>query len=338
MKNENIRQQVTDKIVAAIAKGVIPWRRPWSQLVNTGVPVNFTTPHKHYHGINLMLLEMLMYQSRFWGTEAAWKKVHGFIHPTEYAVDVVYFNFIERKIGGKPVMIGGKADKFPVMRLYQVYNAEQVQAPDVSLLVRKSRPELVKMARGFKVVVFPEDTKTIIATKVHDAINAKLERYKAQSGEDRNVDPDFGPAEKLIAATGANIRIGGDRASYNYDGDFIRVPSKRKFDSIADYYETEFHELIHWTEKKGRVGQRKDHTYAFGELVAEIGACYLCAELCVPHAAKMLTKSASYLSEWLKSFGSNPKYIFDAAAQASKAVDYLLKFADTGKKRRKKAA
>jgi antirestriction protein ArdC len=141
-----------------------------------------------------------------------------------------------------------------------------------------------------------------------------------------NCEPDFEPAEALIMATGAKIKHGGKKAFYCHASDSIHVPNKRAFVSMSDYYETIFHELCHWCEKTHRVGRAKDHTYAFGELVAEIGACFLSAQLRVPLAEQMLEKSRSYLAHWLEAMGGNTKYIFDAAARASKVADYLFDF------------
>jgi antirestriction protein ArdC len=104
------------------------------------------------------------------------------------------------------------------------------------------------------------------------------------------------------------------------------MPSKRLFESMADYYQTLFHELIHATEKSTRVGQREGHDYCFGELVAEMGACFLLTELGVPLSEQMIPKSQSYLQNWLSKMGGDPKYVFAAASQASKATDYLLGF------------
>ena len=63
-----------------------------------------------------------------------------------------------------------------------------------------------------------------------------------------NTEPDYGPAEELIAATGADIRHGGEQAFYNPVGDFIQLPNRERFGSLGAFYETALHELAHWSE------------------------------------------------------------------------------------------
>ena len=68
------------------------------------------------------------------------------------------------------------------------------------------------------------------------------------------------------------------------------------------------------------------HGYAAGELVAEIGGCFLAYELGLP-TGESLTNHVAYLQSWLQAMQNDPKYIFKASASASKAVDYLLRSA-----------
>ncbi len=60
-----------------------------------------------------------------------------------------------------------------------------------------------------------------------------------------------------------------------------------------------------------------------------MSACLMMAELALPTTTN-LTNHASYLRNWLEGMNSDHKFIFKAAAQASKAVDYLLSFSRSG--------
>ena len=147
--------------------------------------------------------------------------------------------------------------------------------------------------------------------------------------------PDFQPAEELIAATGADIRFGGDRAYYarplpngsfphHTGGDFIVLPPKATFDPPGAFYETAIHELAHFSEP--RTGWDHDKQgYALGELAAEIASCYVSAELGIPQGED-LGNHAAYLRSWLEALKNDRNYIFKAARQASKVTDYLLGF------------
>ena len=139
--------------------------------------------------------------------------------------------------------------------------------------------------------------------------------------------PDFAPADELIAATGADIRFGGDHAFYrrpmpegsfpqHSDGDFVVLPNRGKFDLPGAFYETAFHELAHWSEV--RLGwNHAEKGYAAGELVAEMAACYLSQELRIPDGER-LDNHARYVASWLKAMRGDPSYIFKASTQASK--------------------
>ena len=137
----------------------------------------------------------------------------------------------------------------------------------------------------------------------------------------------------MIAATGAEIKHGGDRAFYSLPmpaaswpnhktGDTITMPARSRFDSPEVYLETCLHELSHWAEV--RVDwDRSQHGYAMGELVAEISACYLASELGMPIT---LEQHAAYLKSWCDGMKDSSSFIFKACSMASKTTDFLLSF------------
>jgi antirestriction protein ArdC len=129
-----------------------------------------------------------------------------------------------------------------------------------------------------------------------------------------------------IAATGANIRFGGGKAFYSPSGDYIQVPPKATFESLDEYYGTCLHELCHWSEPRLNWSRKeKENTYQLGELVAEISSCYACRELGVP-ASDDLSNHIAYVKNWLQAMRNDPRFIFMASAQASKATDFILNF------------
>ncbi len=136
-------------------------------------------------------------------------------------------------------------------------------------------------------------------------------------------------ADTVIDSTGADIRYGGNAAFYNPPGDFIQLPHRHQFESPEAAYETAFHELTHWSEHVTRLNwNRADEGYAMGELIAEMSACLMMAELGLPTTTN-LQNHASYLKHWLDGMAGDSKFIFKATSQASKAVDYLLSFSRT---------
>ena len=148
------------------------------------------------------------------------------------------------------------------------------------------------------------------------------------------VDPEPAPpperqaiphAEALIAATGADFRVGGPRAFYDPLFDYVQVPPQPAFTDQINYYRTAFHELSHWTGHRSRLdrdqsGHRGGKAYAREELVAEMGGAFVCASLGVVPTVR----HADYIGAWLEVLAEDNRAIFRAASQASKAADLLL--------------
>ena len=145
----------------------------------------------------------------------------------------------------------------------------------------------------------------------------------------RNESASFESADVFFNSLGIKLKFGGNKALYCFDGDFIRMPFKHQFESDARYMETIAHECIHWCERRINFDRSKyENSYAFGELVAELGSCFLCQELGIPVS---LENSTAYVEHWLRGMKSDTKFIFDAASIASKAVDFLLTIGGTPK-------
>lgn len=131
--------------------------------------------------------------------------------------------------------------------------------------------------------------------------------------------------EERIIKTGALITHGGDSAFYMPSHDRIQMPNKTAFESPAAYYATLLHELTHWTSNKARCdrdlskGRFGNSEYAFEELVAELGASFLCADYSITGELR----HAGYIASWLKCLKSDNKAIFKASALAQKAADYI---------------
>lgn len=333
---DEIRTEITNQIVAAIAKGCPPWRQPWVNHPAAGAPRNAIT-QRRYTSINFMLLiliaDMKGYKSQLWNTFSAWTKAGFHVMKGEKAANVSFFRPIPKKEKGVPVLDGnGKPVTIPLMRLFPVFNAEQVQAPTVEALLKHNttKADLIEYAGSvLPVKSVPSDklTKEKIAKAIHDALNEKLNTYKVLV-RDMNDDPDFQPAEELIGKCGVKVDGNATKAFYRRKpNEMIGLPPKRSFVSMADYYQTAMHELVHMAVNGKRVevkDEAKLEDYAFGELVAEIGSCFILSALGVPSSDKMLKKSESYVGEWVKQMGGSNRYIFDAASIASRAADFLL--------------
>jgi antirestriction protein ArdC len=298
-----IREQITNRIVEALKAGTAPWRRPWSNLENTGSPANVVSK-RSYSGVNALILPLVAqergWSSRWWGTFRQWQELGlrvkarpSHVKPGEWGTRVVFCKAVARKPAherngeDQPGDDQQHDSRFFLLRTYCVFHAEQVEGDGIEKFLARPR-----MTTAFE---------------------------------------DYRPAQEVIAATGAGIEHGGNKAVYFPEEDFIRLPVKAAFESQKEYYSTALHELLHWSGHESRLARINKNSrfgseaYSLEELVAEIGSSFLCAEIGVPQSDD-LSNQAAYLASWLKVLQADPSAIFTAASQASAAVDFILRF------------
>lgn len=141
--------------------------------------------------------------------------------------------------------------------------------------------------------------------------------------------PELPPSnvDEFVVKTGARVFIGPNEPCYVPSLDQVMMPPRVSFHGDEHYHATLLHELCHWSGAKHRLdrdmtGRFGTQSYAAEELVAELGAAFLCAHLGV----KGELRHAGYIGNWLQLLRSDPKAIFTASAKASQAADYLRAF------------
>lgn len=296
----HIRQDITQQIICALRAGVLPWCCPWRLHPNAGPPTSLVS-RKLYRGDNICQLEMHAMHyglgSKWWGT----------------------FSQINA--------MGGRVKRRPPDVPFGQWGCQiLVYRPYTKTVVNKATGEARQEAAQFKrrVIVFNADQTE----------GAALDQFRVVEEEDKcAISTEFSRVEEVIAATHADIRIGGERAYYtrpqpagswpqHASGDFIVVPRRGRFFSRGAFYETVFHELAHWSEV--RIGwDRTREEYATGELIAELVACFLAAELGVPQP-EPLRNHAAFIGHSLGEMRDDADLIAHASSQASKVCDFLL--------------
>ena len=287
MKQNNIYQTVTDKIISMLDKVVADdFKAPFAELAAQGMPLNPVTGN-HYQGVNILSLwfdqEELGYSSNHWATFKQWKDNGAQIKKGEKGSRIIFYKKLLVEEEGEEVHI-------PMLRLYTVFNVAQVEGYEDQNASRDTQIDLV-------------------------------ERIKL--------------ADQFCKNTGASIIHNENRAYYSRTFDFINMPPTNAFvdtdsrTATQSYYSILFHELTHWTGSKTRLDRDKAkrktevEKYAKEELIAELGAAFLCAQLGITQSPK--EDHAMYMKGWLSALKDDPKFIFSASAQANKAVEYLNK-------------
>ncbi|NLS97542.1 MAG: DUF1738 domain-containing protein [Planctomycetaceae bacterium] len=296
MPSQNeIRQTITSTIVENLKSGTLPpWRRPWALDKNAGNPANVVSK-RSYRGINPLILGVASIRhnlrSKWWATFNQWKELGGSVmkRPDDCPPGKWGTAIIYWQRLTRTIQDEAGEDeeqRFFFCKMYTVFNIDQVSGDHLDHL---------------RVGNAPLDTNEVQA------------RYEK--------------ANEAISATGATILHGGNRAYYDPHEDTITVPHRHQF-TDGEYYETVFHELAHHSEHPTRLNcdrSKPENSYAFLELRAELGGCYVAAELGLP-TAENLANHASYLQSWLQQMENDPKFVWRAAAQASQAADFILSF------------
>jgi antirestriction protein ArdC len=289
MKSErfDIHQHITDQIIAAIESGAGEFRLPWHRSAgNIMRPVNIASKNA-YRGVNILTL---------WATADE----KGYSSGT-------WGTFKQWSEAGAQVRKGEKAAYIVFYKEISV-GSDQGDEAETRLFARATPVFAAEQVDGFAAPVI-ETPATVI--------------------------PPIEQAEAFVAKTGASITHGGSRAFYRPSTDSIQLPPREAFigsptsTAAEAYYSTLLHELTHYTSHESRcnrqLGKRfGDDAYAMEELVAELGAAFLCADLGISDTPR--PDHAQYLDHWLTVMKADKKAIFTAASKASEAVTFLASF------------
>jgi len=280
----DIYEKVTQTVVRLLERGVKPWTQPWTGGAGGGMPLRHNG--QGYRGINVLILwgqaQEAGYSAPCWMTYRQALALGGQVRKGEHSTQVVFYGMGLRDAEHGEGEDGRKQFRF--IRTFNVFNAEQ--------------------------------------------IDGLPQRFHAERAASAPVAERIPELDAFTRKTGADVRHGGGRAFYRMSDDFIQLPEFAAFPDAERYYATLAHELTHWTRHPSRLdrdmGRKRwgDEGYAAEELVAELGAAFLGAELGM--RPDHVEDHAAYISGWLKVLRDDHRFIFIAAARAQEAADYLL--------------
>lgn len=299
----SLYEEVTSRIVCEIQAGRIPWAQPWDATgFAPGLPKNADT-RRVYSGINILIL---------WAEAAR----RGF--PVQ-----AWLTFRQALGAGGAVRKGEKGTTI-------FYAARFMPKGEAGAACRGGDHGAGTAGRaggeptsGERAVPFLKRF-TLFNVAQCEGLPERCTRADAPLPPRQSIPR----AEALIAASGADIRIGGNEAYYSPGGDYVALPPQQAFHHEIDYYRTALHELGHWTGHPSRLNRDQkggfaSSAYGREELCAELASAFLCAAL----AIKPRLRHADYIGAWLDIMRADTRAIFKAARHASKAADYLLAFA-----------
>jgi antirestriction protein ArdC len=286
----DVHRVITEKIIAAMEVGAPDCQMPWHR-ASAGVtrPMNAVTG-KPYRGVNVLALwaDALLsgYESGYWATYRQWRTAGAQVRKGSTGSVIVFYK--REEIPSDKNNRNAREDLEPETRLIAraswVFNSDQVDG--------WSAPEIPR----------PDEARVL------------------------------GQVEAFIAATGAIIQHGGDACCYRPPLDRIDMVERDRFlgsewsTPTESYYAILLHELVHWTGHATRLARDLcnrfgDEAYAMEELVAELGAAFLCADLGITNEPRL--DHAAYIRSWLRVLKQDRKALFAASSKASAAAEYL---------------
>jgi antirestriction protein ArdC len=272
--------EVSNRIIAELERGAAPWVKPWSATAGANTPCNAVT-NRPYSGCNVVLLWLA--PDRGWPTFR-------------------FLTFKQAIEAGGNVRKGEQGTKVIFVKQLQVKEGEDEDA-DTRLI------PMLREYTVFNVAQCDNLPETITAGKPMRV---------------RNPDMRDTLADEFLRSTGAEIREGHGEAYFVPGQDLVSMPAFEAFKGADHFYNTAFHELTHWTGHKSRLDRDLrnrfgSRAYAAEELVAELGAAFLCAEFGFDGDLR----HAGYLATWLDLLKSDKRAFFTACSKAQAAADYL---------------
>ena len=282
----DVYSRVTDKIIADLERGNLTWLQPWQAGHKAGsISRPLRAGGKAYRGVNVLMLWAAAmekgYSCPLWLTYKQAAELGGQVRKGEKGSLVVYADRFTKT--GTDDKGADVEIEIPFMKGYTVFNAEQIDGLPA---------------------IFTQPCRRSIRTS---------SRWTPWSG--------------FSTSTGIALQHGGNRAFYSPDRDIVQMPELQAFRDGESYYATLAHEMTHATRHETRLnrdlGRKRfaDAGYAMEELVAEIGAAFLCADLGITPETR--DDHAAYVQSWLKVLKDDRRAIFAAASHAQKAADYL---------------
>ena len=283
----DVYQNITDQIVCELEKGVRPWMKPWNAEHAAG---RITRPLRS-NGIPYQGINVLM----LWSAAMA----KGYAAP-------IWMTF-KQALEFKAYARKGEQGSLVVY-------ADKIIRTETDADSGEASERAIPFMKGYTVFNVEQ-------------IDGLPERFYAKAPARAETVQRIARVESFIAATGANVRHGGNRAFYSPASDHVQMPVIEAFRDAESYYATLAHETTHWTRHPSRLdrdfGRKRfgDEGYAMEELVAELGSAFLSADLDL--TPEVRDDHAAYIASWIKVLKNDKRAIFSAASHAQRAADFL---------------
>jgi antirestriction protein ArdC len=279
---EEVVEYMIEKIEAGTGDFIIPWKNFVS-----GIPNNFVTG-KTYRGFNILSLWVAAdkngYASNSWMTFNQIKAAGGKLRKGAKSAPIFFFKPLQKTEEMENIKTGeleAVETTIPFWKNYLVFNLDDVEG------IEKPEP----------VEIFTND----------------IERIES--------------IETMIENLGVDLRTGiKSKPFFHLIEDYISLPSIETFTATHSYYAVMLHELTHWTGHENRINRIEfkrfgDPKYAFEELIAELGAAFLCSHFGIDIEKN---QHPEYLDGWIHAMKETPAILWNAASKSQEAADWIF--------------
>lgn len=296
----DVYQTVTDRIVAALEAGTVPWIRPWDMGATPGTQRDHGFPRngytgRQYAGVNVLLLWLTViergYASNEWFTMHQANTLGARVRKGEHGTLVTFWRTITVQDSAETEDEPTERE-VPFLKCYTVFNREQLDG-------------------------LPVNEENGVSEALTEA---------APLSERLDVVEGFVQRTGAVVVESATTRV----PCYRIDTDRVHMPPLAVFHTREDFYASLLHEVAHWTGHTSRLARAMTGgfgtaEYAREELTAEIGSAFLSADF----ALVGNLQHPEYIAHWIQVLRDDNRAVFRAAREARQAVSYLYDLTET---------
>lgn len=284
---------VTERIIAALERGTVPWRRPWR---GGDFAARNALSGRRYSGVNVISLTISAADDPRWLTFRQAQAAGGSVRKGEHGTPVVFWRFLDPK---EPAKEGERERKIPMLRMFTVFNVDQCDGLD---------PE--------RLTPWSADSDPLTFTPVEAAEGIAQHFFESAGAPRLSHD---GRAKAFYQPAQDHIHM-PKREAFESEALYYHTLFHESGHATGHSSRLNRHGM------ETGVAPFGSETYSREELAAEFTAAFVAQEAGLDNS--LHEHAASYVASWLQALKSDARFAVIAAGQGQKAADYILDAGD----------
>jgi antirestriction protein ArdC len=306
---KSVNKIITESIIAKLKEGTVAWRKTWIGGINKSRPLNWFTKKHYTSGINLFIHHFSKFDCPYYATFNQISKAGGKVKKGSKST-AFYMAYPSYSKNGKYINANQVPQEIRDMSIYEINRTTEEHGYKAWFSERYISVFNLEQVEGIK----------------HDWVKPEpVEAKENEILEEAQKIIDNMPQRPALSET-----KGCTQPCYQPFFDRVEMPVRNNFEGSEAYYSTMFHELAHSTGHESRLAREGvvdpvnfgSEKYSKEELVAELTACFLCADTGISPA--VIENQASYIKGWVSKLEDDENMIMEASKEAQKAFDFIL--------------